>query len=78
MSREEILNKIEQIVKQYTGQDTVTENMDITMDLGVNSFDLVNIIVQIEDEFDLVVSERFMQEFVKVSDIITYIEGAKK
>jgi acyl carrier protein len=43
--------------------------------LGINSLDLVELVCAFEVEFDIVVPEKDIRRFTKVSDIIAYLEA---
>lgn len=58
MSNEEILSGLKDILKTIKTIDqskveTITENTDFFLDLGVPSTDLVNIVAKAEDKFDV-------------------------
>lgn len=44
-------------------------------DLGADSLDAVDLIMQIEDEFGITVSDESAQNFNTVSDIVKYLEN---
>ena len=43
-------------------------------DLEVDSLDAVEIIMEIEDEYDIEIPDEEAEKFQKVSDIVTYVE----
>lgn len=43
--------------------------------LGINSLDLVELVCAFEVEFDIVVPEKDIRRFTRVSDIIAYLEA---
>ncbi len=43
-------------------------------DLGLNSFDFIELICAVEDEFDIEIPDKAIKDFVTVQDIIDYIE----
>lgn len=47
---------------------------NLISDLGLNSFDVINIIVIFEETFDIEIEDRDIRNFVTVSDIIEYLE----
>jgi acyl carrier protein len=58
LSNEEILSGLKDILKTIKTIDqskveTITENTDFFLDLGVPSTDLVNIVAKAEDKFDV-------------------------
>lgn len=46
-------------------------------DLGADSIDAVELIMKIEDEFELQVSDEEAQNIKTVGDLVKYIEAAK-
>lgn len=71
-----MLEKLTNIVKEYTGEENIvlTENTELMADLGLNSLDLVNLACEVEDEFDLEISDRMIKNFRTVGDVIRFIE----
>lgn len=47
-------------------------------DLGADSLDAVELIMNIEDEFDISISDEAAQEIKTVGQLVSYIEQAKK
>lgn len=72
-----MLEKLTGIVREYTGDESivVTESTELMADLGLNSLDLVNLACEVEDEFDLEISDRMIKNFRTVGDVIRFIEA---
>ena len=66
-----MIEKIIRIVKQYLeeSESTVTEGSLLKEDLGLDSFDIMNIIIDCEDEFDIRVCGEVIGDFITVKDI---------
>lgn len=43
--------------------------------MGLSSFDIVSIILDFEDEFDMEIPDEDIRKFVTVNDIIEYVQG---
>ena len=43
-------------------------------DLGMNSFDMVNLVCVVEDEFEIEIPDRVIGTFKTVGDVIDFIE----
>jgi len=56
----------------------ITENSNMRNEIGINSYDIVNIVIAIEKEFDIVINERDIIKFRVVGDLINNIEKARK
>ncbi len=64
------------ILLEYTemeGEDIAAETNLIT-DMGLNSLDIVNVIMAFEDEFEIEIPEEMIPEFVTVGAIVHYLE----
>lgn len=74
-----VFEKIQQIIVDELGVDAseVTLSASISDDLGADSLDAVELIMAIEDEFDIKVSDEAAQAFKTVEQIVSFIEGAK-
>lgn len=53
----------------------ITPETNLISGLGINSLDLVELVCAFEVEFDIVVPEKEIRRFTKVSDIIAYLEA---
>ncbi|MBE6798196.1 MAG: acyl carrier protein [Ruminococcaceae bacterium] len=58
-------------------EDQVTMNSNIAEDLGADSLDVVDLIMSIEDEFDVEVPDEDIEGIKTVGDVVNYIENAK-
>ena len=69
-----MFEQVKEILAKYVSPDIeITENSTLTSDLGLSSFDLVEIVTDFEDEFDIEISDRDIRKLIKVQDIIDYI-----
>ena len=71
-----MIEKLTQIICKYTGNNdiAITENTVLIADLRLNSLDLVNLAVKVEDEFDIEIPDRAIKDFKTVGDVIAFIE----
>ena len=46
--------------------------MDIIEDLGINSYDIVSIVGNFEDEFDIEIPEKDIRMFKTIEDVVNY------
>jgi acyl carrier protein len=72
-----IFEKVASILAEQLGADVndITETTDIINDLGADSLDVVTLLLCIEDEFGVTVSDEEAQELRAVGDIVSYIEA---
>lgn len=70
-----MLEKLTEIIREQTGDDTITINRDSVLlaDLGMNSFDLINLVCVLEDTFEVEVPDRVIGNFKTVGDVMDYI-----
>ncbi|MDY3918192.1 MAG: acyl carrier protein [Candidatus Limivivens sp.] len=68
-----MLEIIKEIVYHVTGTDNLTLETDFVKDLGLNSFDVMNIVCAFEDRFDIEVPTRDVWQLRQVQDVIDYL-----
>ena len=59
-------------------ESQVTPEASFTNDLGADSLDTVELIMELEKEFDLSIPDEEAEKIVTVGDAIAFIENAKK
>lgn len=71
-----MMEKIKEILLDYTEESVVDikPEMDLVKDLGLNSLELVNLIVTFEDEFGIEISDRAIKDLKTVGDIAECLE----
>ncbi|MGN1478950.1 MAG: acyl carrier protein [Acutalibacteraceae bacterium] len=52
----------------------INESSSLSADLGLNSFELFDIVCAIEDEFGVSISDRDLMKMVTVGDLVSFIE----
>ena len=72
----EILQQINEIVKEFRGDDTVLKMDDNFNDLGFDSLDRVELVMQIESRFDISFPDDLQIETVK--ELVDTIEKLRK
>ena len=56
----------------------ITPQAELVNDLGVNSLELADLITECEDEFDIVIDDDSIRNFVTVGDVVKYLESIVK
>ena len=76
MSSEEILEKVKAIIVEQLGvADTaVTMEASFIDDLGADSLDIVELVMAIEEEFDIEIPDSDAEKVVTVGDVVDYIK----
>ena len=72
-----VFKKLQQIIVDELGVEAnqVTLEANINDDLGADSLDAVELVMAIEDEFEIKVSDEVAQSFKTVAQIVEFIEG---
>jgi acyl carrier protein len=72
-----VLDKLKEILAAQFGldEDIINENTDIAGDLGADSLDVVEMIMTLEDEFAITISDEAVADLKTVGDVVRYIEG---
>ena len=81
MSMEEIFKTIQNLVaEQFAVEpETVTMDTDLQEDLGADSVDLVELVMAMEEEFEIgEVPEEELGDMKTVGDAVTFIAGRMK
>lgn len=77
MKKEEIIDKLKLIIKPYTTNteafDNLTEETDFINDLNINSANLVDIILDIEENFEVVIDNTDMEHMLDVKTAVEII-----
>ena len=70
-----MLEKLQEIVRECTGnQDlTITGETLLLIDLGLNSYELVEMVCKIEEEFNIEIPDRVISDFKTVQNVMDYI-----
>ena len=73
------MDKIFETVKQITAEQLDIDENEITLetsfvdDLDADSLDIVELMMALEEEFDLEISEEDAEKITTVNDVVTYI-----
>ncbi|MDX1761500.1 MAG: phosphopantetheine-binding protein [Christiangramia sp.] len=79
MSDKEILSKLKNIVEPYVqrieGLKNFEESTDFLSDLQINSANLVDVVLDVEDEFDIEIDNESMEGMLTVGDAKSIIKA---
>jgi len=80
MEREEIISQVKQIISEKLGValSEVTETASFVDDLGADSLDIVELIMDLEGKFGLEIPDEDAEKIKTVKDAIEYIENKKQ
>ena len=73
----EVAAKIKKIIvdKLWVEESEVTNEASFTNDLGADSLDTVELIMEFEKEFDIAIPDEEAEKIETVGDAITYLSG---
>jgi acyl carrier protein len=78
MNKEETLEQLKEIIKPYTNNqkafDNFTADTDFISDLNINSANLVDIILDVEDAFKIHIDNESMEKMLDVKSTLKIIE----
>lgn len=77
MKEEEIFEKLKGIIVEQLGvnEELVTEEATFIDDLSADSLDIVELVMTIEEEFDIQIPDEDAEKIVSVGDVVKYIKG---
>jgi acyl carrier protein len=78
MNKEQTIEKLKTIVKPYIQNqdafDNLTESTDFINDLQINSANLVDVILDIEEEYGIIIDNQSMERMLDVKSAMEIIE----
>ena len=77
MTKEELITKLKTIVQPYIQDEeafsNLSENTDFISDLKINSANLVDVILDVEDEFDIRIENDDMEKMTSVKEAMDIV-----
>jgi len=75
-----VAEKVKEIIVDQLGvsADEVKPEASFVEDLGADSLDLTELIMAMEEEFDIEIDDEVAQKILKVKDAVEFIEKNKK
>ena len=72
-----MLETIRKVLAQYTEveEDLIREDSNLQSDLDLNSFDVMNIVVEFEDTFTIEIPDEDVSRLLTVKDIEEYLKA---
>ena len=79
-AKKEIVEKVRQIISEQLGVDEaeVTPSASFADDLGADSLDQVELVMALEEEFGLSLSDEDTERILTVQDAIDYVDKHAK
>lgn len=71
-----VFDKVKELISEQLDvkADDITEASNIQDDLGADSLDVVDLVMALEDEFDVEIPEDRVENIKTVGDIVKFIE----
>lgn len=79
MSEQEIFEKVKDIVENQLGAEESAITMEATFidDLSADSLDIVELVMSIEETFEMEIPDDAAEKIVTVGDVVSYIKNNK-
>ena len=80
MSDEQIRQRVIDIVCEHlaVNKDQVTDNTSFIEDIGADSLDIVELVMELEEEFDIQIPDEQAEKIKTVGEAVEYIKVAVK
>ena len=77
MNPDAILEKVKEVIIEQLGVEDESIKMDTSFidDLGADSLDIVELIMALEEEFDIEIPEADAEKISTVGDVVEYIKA---
>lgn len=79
MNKEETISKLKEIIKPYVNNveafDNLSETTDFITDLNINSANLVDIILDVEEAFAIIIDNQSMEKMLTIQATLEIIEA---
>ena len=76
MNSEEVFEKVKAIIVNQLGvtETSVTMEASFIDDLGADSLDIVELVMALEEEFDIEIPDEDAEKAITVGDVVDYIK----
>ena len=77
MGTEEVFEKVKEIIVEQLNspENTVTLEASFINDLGADSLDIIELVMALEEEFDMEIPDADAEKIVTVNDVVEYIKN---
>jgi acyl carrier protein len=75
----DIAERVKRIIVEQLGvsEDEVTPEASFIEDLGADSLDIVELVMALEEEYDMEISDEDAEKIQTVNDVISYVKERK-
>ena len=78
MNSDEVFEKVKEIIVEQLGVAETSFTMEASFidDLGADSLDIVELVMALEEEFDMEIPDADAEKVVTVGDVVDYIKDS--
>ena len=69
-----MFDQVKEILNKYTEMENITEDLSLTQDLMLTSLDVVSMVGDFEDVFDIEIVDEDIMQMKTVGDILEYLK----
>ena len=69
-----MFDEVKEILSKYTEVENITEDLSLTKDLMLTSLDIVSMVGDFEDVFDIEIHDEDVMQMKTVGDILEYLK----
>ena len=69
-----MFDKVKEILSKYTEAENITEDVSLTQDLMLTSLEVVSMVGDFEDVFDIEIADEEIMKMKTVGDILEYLK----
>ena len=75
MDKQEVMAKVAEIIADHfdIAKDQVTEQLNLKEDLGADSIAIMEVVLEIEEAFDIEIADEDMEKIQTIGDAIDYL-----
>ena len=70
-----MFDEVKEIISKYTEAERITEDLSLTKDLMLTSLDVVSMVGDFEDVFDIEIVDEEIMQMKTVGDILEYLKN---
>ena len=72
-----MIEKLQEIIRRFTDDEDIVINGDTILlsELGLNSYELVELVVEVENKLGVEIPDRKIRDFKTVQNVIDYISA---
>lgn len=77
---EQVFNQLQDLIRDYSGNKEIvlTEETSLANDLKLSSLDIISLVGNVEDTFDIQIEDEDIINLLTVKDVVDYIVSKKE